>query len=111
MLPHVDSFWGEDSLICCPVPKKSGVIQLSPAVDWNVPDSDSLMTLILQKGLNEANSLLTWPWMDLVNNTISFSIYKSIVKNTKTSYKYFQSDAVIRIIEDEIKQCLTKDCS
>jgi hypothetical protein len=103
ILPHVDSLWGEDSLICYPVPKKSGVIKLAPVVDWNVPDSDSLMTLMLRKGLNEAGSPLTWSWMDLVNNTVSFSIYKSIVKNTKKSYKYFHSDAVIRIIEDEIK--------
>jgi len=102
-LPHIESYWGSGSLICYPVPKKSGFIQLAPVVDWDVPDMDNLMKLLSKGGLTKKDETLTHPWMDKIEKTISFSLYKKIVQKAGASYKEFHGFSSMQTIEMNMK--------
>lgn len=101
-LPRIDSFWGEEKLICYPTPLKSGTISVHPVVDWTIPEIEDIMRLITANGLTNAGELLSWMWLDKVEKTVSFSIYKSILKQTGHTYSKFSGFSPLQTIQMNI---------
>lgn len=89
-LPHVDAFWGLDSLICFPVPKKSGPIELHPVVGWDVPLFDALVRKLVQGGLTHPKESLEWEWGRKAGNTAEFGVYRRVLQTKNEDGRIFR---------------------
>lgn len=101
-LPHIESFWGIDGVICYPAPVKEGLIQLRPVVDWEVPKFDTLCKMTLGNGLTKDHELLTWSWGAKITRTIEFGIYRKILIRYQIPAKEFHGWLPIQIIESSL---------
>ena len=72
--------WSWDLVCCYPVPKKTGSIQLGPAVVWNIPKAPDLIRQCTAKGLLKAGDHFVWELHSKLANTLDFSKY---VRNAK----------------------------
>lgn len=79
-LPHLDESWGPESLICYPVPFKTGPIRLHPAVAWDIPPFDQLTRHLTSKGLTSGGKAVPWELGAKITNTVHFSIYLRMVR-------------------------------
>jgi hypothetical protein len=98
-LPHIESFWGIDGVICYPAPVKEDPIQLRPVVDWEVPKFDTLCKQTLGSGLTDEHESLTWSWGVKITRTTEFRIYRNIIQNKQMPAEKFQGYLPIQIIE------------
>jgi hypothetical protein len=89
-LPHGEGEWGLDSLVCYPVPMKSGPIVLMPTVAWVVPDYKTLAGKLTGNGLTKKDDKLPWEWATKVKNTVEYGLYLRILacNNVKPSQFY-----------------------
>ena len=81
-LPHVGDHWGFGSLIAYPTPLKAGPIKIHPVVDWSVP-SKELAKCLTGGGLTHEGEVIPWALMEKLNNTVQFSVYKSLLRQYK----------------------------
>ena len=77
-LTHVP--WSWDLVCCYPVPKKSGRLELGPAVAWNVPASHDLIRQCIGKGLMQPHEAFTWELHSKLANTLAFAQYVNSAK-------------------------------
>jgi len=78
-LPHLEENWGFDSLIAYPTPLKAGPVKIRPVVDWSVPNKE-LVKYLTDGGLTREGEVIQWALMEKLNNTIQFSVYKSLIR-------------------------------
>jgi len=109
-LPHVEDFWGLDSLICFPVPKKSSLIELQPVVGWDVPSFDILVRKLI---FNSRGIPLEWKWGRKVRNTAEFGVYRSLLQTKGENGKVFYGRLPIEGFEIVLKaaKLITEDNS
>lgn len=82
-LPHIADHWGFDSLIAYPTPLKAGPITIHPVIDWSVPSADELTKYLIGGGLTDKGEIIQWPLMEKLNNTVQFSVYKLLIRQSK----------------------------
>jgi hypothetical protein len=102
-LPHIESMWGFDKLICYTAPKKAGHICIHPVVSWDVPNYEQLQASTLKFGLSKAGEMLSWPWADKIQHTIAFSIYKRIISSSNCDPSKFHNSMPIHTIDLNVK--------
>jgi hypothetical protein len=107
-LPHVDSMWGFDGLVCYPPPMKDGPVLLMPVVSWDVPTFTELRQSLLSKGLVRAGEYMAWPWAQKVSNTIEFGSYLMILKKAGGDIAKFHGTLPSETIEVNLSQFLLK---
>ena len=76
--------WSWDLVCCYPVPKKTGSIQLGPAVVWNIPEDPDLIRQCSGEGLLKAGDHFTWELYSKLNNTLVFSKYVQCAKQRES---------------------------
>lgn len=81
-LPHIADNWGFDSLIAYPTPLKAGLVKIHPVVDWSVPIKE-LTKYLTDGGLTHNEEVIQWDLMEKLNNTVQFSVYKSLIRQYK----------------------------
>lgn len=107
----ISACWGYDSLICYPIPMKNEQISLGAVVSWNIPQYEQLQSLVVRKGLTKPLEALYWPWVNRINNTTAFSIYKNILITAKQDPSLFYGFSPMQSIEmyiNEITQPLRR---
>lgn len=82
-MPHLESMWHHDRLICYPPPLKTGSVMLSPVVAWDVPAFEELTAALTSNGLTSKGEHLSWPWAQKVRNTVEFGVYLKMVRESK----------------------------
>lgn len=102
-LPHVADHWGFESLIAYPPPLKTGPIRIHPVVDWSVPLTKELTKYMFSEGLTKKGEIIQWPFMEKFNNTVQFSIYKSLIVQSKNNPDTFHGISNMEVIERHIK--------
>ena len=88
-LPRIDCFWGWNSVVVYPVPRKSGRIKLSPVVVWEIPGIDTLVSKTTTEGLYKKGDLLTWEWQSKLMQTVLFSQYIAWGNSTTLSPAHY----------------------
>lgn len=79
-LPGIEEMWDWDRVVVYPVPKKSGIARLCPAVAWNVPETDELIQGATGQGLAAEGDPIPWETISKLERTIQFGIYLSLGK-------------------------------
>lgn len=79
-IPFLEDIYDFDKIFVYPAPLKNGELIMLPVVSWNVPPIEKLELLIGLKGLVPQNGNWEWKKMNIVQNTILFSLY---LKQTK----------------------------
>lgn len=102
-LPHLNSFWGINSLICYPSPLKSNRVRLFPVVAWDVPEYSQLVKLLTSNGLTAKDELLTWPWAEKVTHTAEFGIYRKILQESGADCSRFHGTLPIEVIQMNVR--------
>jgi hypothetical protein len=98
-LPHIEAFWGLDSVICYPIPKKDGAIGLHPAVAWDVPTFNILARYLTGGGLTKERDVLDWEWGRKLANTVEFGVYSRVLKRKGETGKTFRGRHPVEAIE------------
>jgi hypothetical protein len=96
---HQQYSW--DSLIVYPVPLKSGPIQLRPTIAWQIPALEEFMRAVCDQGLTKEGELLSWEWLNKVQNTLLFGMYIRLLSQypTQISAEHFRGITPIGIFE------------
>lgn len=102
-LPHLETMWGFDKLICYTTPKKSGHICIHPVVSWDIPKYEQLQASTLKHGLSKAGEMLSWQWADKIQHTLAFSIYKRIISTSNCDPSKFHGSMPIHTIDLNVK--------
>ncbi len=84
-ITNVEQLWNFNKLICYSAPKKKSAIQLHPVIDWDIPKIEDLTSLISKRGLTKNGETMNWEWLEKINNTIIFKLYKEYIKNNNLS--------------------------
>ena len=78
-LPKVPWSW---ELACCyPVPKKNGVVQLSAAVVWDIPNVVEFIKRSTSEGIMRKGEIFDWSHLSKPMNSLHFSNYVRYAKN------------------------------
>ena len=77
-----ETFWDWDKLVCYPVPGKEGLVQLRPAVAWDVPPVEELHGLIGGRSLNERR-YYNWMMINKAQTTVRFAKYIEEGRSTR----------------------------
>lgn len=101
-LPHASEHWRYGRLIAYPTPMKSGSIIIRPVVDWDIPTTACLYGLVCSEGLTRSGEHLSWPLAEKVNNTLEFSLYKSLLQKNGGDPEIFIGLSPISLIESHI---------
>ena len=88
-LPHLESFWSWDRVVLYPVPCKTGLIRLAPAVVWNIPNLQDLVAKTISNGLYKKEEALPWEWQSKIHNTLLFSKYLQRGAESGAEAKHF----------------------
>ena len=102
-LPHIETAWGFDSLLCYPAPKKSGSVCLHPVISWDPPEYEQLQSYLSMKGLCSKGEIMSWSWADRVQHTIAFALYKRILVGANGSPNIFRGMLPIQTIDLNMK--------
>lgn len=87
---HLEEILDWDVVFMYSVPFKEGEIESLPVVSWNVPNLDDLLNYTTDKGLINGKKAIKWnEWGHKFQNTVIFSIYTKIMKNTDKDPKLF----------------------
>lgn len=89
-LPNIQELWGIDSLVCYSVPMKSGPMKLYAVIDWEVPDSQSFIQNVINRGKFTAGQNIPWEVGEKINNTLQYAIYRTLLVKYKADCKIFQ---------------------
>lgn len=102
-LPHIKDHWGFESLIVYPTPLKSGDMRLYTVVDWSVPPAKELSKYLTGGGLTHKEEVIQWPLGDKLNNTIQFSVYKSLIRQSSGLPNHYYGGYSMEVIEHLIR--------
>lgn len=107
-IPHANLHWGEDKLICYSAPMKTGFITWHPVVSWDIPTYRKLSQLLVKKGLvpQKGDCKITYEWIERINNTISFRIYKKVIKKNNLSYGEMHGISSMEYLENYIDRTI-----
>ncbi len=72
--------WSWDSLIAYPVPLKSGAAVIRPAILWDIPPLGDFTKALISRGLGREGEVLTWEWVNKVQNTVLFGMYARLLR-------------------------------
>lgn len=101
-LPHVEDQWGFDSLIAYPTPMKAGPVKIRPVVDWSVPIKE-LVKYLMGGGLTLEGEVIQWALMEKLNNTVQFSVYKSLIKQYESDPDKFYGISSMEVISHSLE--------
>jgi hypothetical protein len=104
---HTENLWGFGSLIVYPAPLKNGPIMLRPVVDWEVPTAPQLAECLTRDGLSHSGEARTWEWLEKLNNTIQFRMYKELIKRAKLDPRIFLGLTSLEAIEQVLSGITT----
>ena len=74
-LPHLDQMWDWDRVVCYPVPRKVGDIEMMGAVTWDVPDLPKIGVMTTAKGLVNPDDPINWEVITKQERTHQFGLY------------------------------------
>ena len=98
-LPHLADHWGFDSIIAYPTPLKVGSIKIHPVVDWSVPLTKDLTKYLTDGDLTHNEEVIQWALGEKLNNTVQFSVYKSLIRQSKSRPDKFYGISSMEVIE------------
>ncbi len=99
-LPGLDSMWRWDLIVVYPVPSKSGLTQLVPAVSWKVPSTTELIRGVMGNGLLSDGDPIRWEIVSKIERTIQFGMYLSIGRANRLDPKYYRGWFPMHILEE-----------
>ena len=99
-LPRLDSMWDWNLVAVYPVPRKSGLTQLMPAISWNMPSSDELLRKASGKGLMAEGELYRWEIVSKVERTVQFGMYLRIGRSHRLNPKLYRGWFPMHILEE-----------
>ena len=81
---------------------KHGAITLRPIIDWDIPTAVELMTFLGGGGLAYKGEQMHSPFADKVNNTLQFSVYKTITQRAHGDPSVFNALSPMDVIQRNI---------
>ncbi|MBX9695411.1 MAG: hypothetical protein K2Z81_23705 [Cyanobacteria bacterium] len=78
--------WDWETLVGYTVPLKTGPLNTLPAVVWDIPYSDNLMSALVGEGLVDYKNDMDWRWARKFQNTILFSVYLCMMDPYRDRY-------------------------
>ena len=98
-LPGIDQMWDWDRVVVYPVPKKSGIVRLYPAVAWKVPETDELLRGSIGQGLIAEGDSIPWETISKLERTIQFRIYLRLGKLSGWDPQHYKGFFPMHIID------------
>ncbi len=107
-IPLESLHWGEKKLICYSPLMKTGLLIFHPVVSWDIPTYSDLCNLLAKKGLvpKGNNCKVSYEWIERINNTIIFRMYKNIIKKYNLSYDEMHGISSMAFLENHIYKAL-----
>lgn len=98
-LPHIDTLWSLDRIVCYLAPQKRAQMKLHPVVSWPVPPSERLLILLMSGGLTVKGEVLTWELGEKANNTILFRLYQNFLRREAKDCSKYYGNLTVQSIE------------
>ena len=98
-LPRIDEMWDWNRVVVYPVPKKSGIARLCPAVAWKVPETDDLIREATGQGLTAEDDPIPWETISKLERTIQFRMYLRLGKLVGWAPQQYKGFFPMHIIE------------
>lgn len=107
-IPLASLHWGEEKLICYSPPMKTGLTTFHPVVSWDIPPYSELSNLLAKKGLvpKGKNCKVSYEWIERINNTVAFRIYKDVIKKNNLSYDKMHGISSMAFLENYVDNTL-----
>jgi hypothetical protein len=86
-LPHIDLLWDSGKILWYAPQTKQDDWSQMPVISWQVPTFDELFKNTARKGLTNTRHVATQHHMEIVNNTILFSLYQKRLKESEEKIK------------------------
>ena len=102
-LPGLDQLWDWDRVVVYPVPRKSGLTQLMPAVAWEIPETDALLLQATGHGLTAEGAPILWETVSKLERTIQLGIYLRLGKLGGWDPQHYRGFFPMHVIDAFIK--------
>lgn len=87
--PGLSVDWSWDLVCVYPIPRKTGMVQLAPAIIWNIPEREQLIRNCTGQDLMKKGEHLSWNVYSKLRNTLAFSSYVRDAKELALDPKSF----------------------
>ncbi len=80
-LPHIDLLWDSGKIVYYAPQMKQGPMSYMPVVSWQIPTFEELLKNTSGDGLTNPNDVMPWHHMNIIDNTILFSVFLKRLKD------------------------------
>lgn len=103
-LPDLGTLWSWELVAVYPVPQKSGVTRLQPAIAWTVPESSDLLRKVGARGMLKEGDAYEWDVVTKVERAAQFGIYLRIAQHFEVNPSRFGFSCPMDAIERFMRQ-------
>ena len=90
--PNLDIDWSWESACCYPIPRKTGLVGLAPAIIWNIPEPKELFRLCFGRDEEQKHQFVEWDVYSKFRNTLLFRSYVRSARGRVSDPKIFDGE-------------------